>query len=459
MDDLTHEELDEIFYSLDLDQLEGLGYIIDSSSPDHLEDYLITIESEFSDLDREEKIAELKKIGLDEVQMSAETANRALLAGSVDGEPAMFYHEKGVTDRTGFTPGLILTGDESEIVAEASRIGGSVSEKRQKQGFKNYKRNVWSLKRAEGSGLQSYSGGSYGDIMTFGRINYEYDYEDCPVDLDSYDNVEDWIRREIRSTGAGEGDEVFEYTVTVEDEEKNETYDIDCSINVKWDHEYSDFNTAETGTHAAESKRERMKREKAEREMDDAATDVDYMREHYSESDAYIYAYNDGHRDGRDTSHKINYQPSASDRELTTFKKIFKQSEEFAADSPFNTLLLIREDIIIDDEEDFDRLLSIYMSLESDIAQLYQETDNPKHPLLAEMMRYRNRIANRLDELQEEVAIQDTIEMDAEHQRSSVPFTLERPLRTGYKLGLGWVAAALTIPLALLGIGAVYNQE
>ena len=99
------------------------------------------------------------------------------------------------------------------------------------------------------------------------------------------------------------------------------------------------------------------------------------------------------------------------------------------------------------------------MSLESDIAQLYQETDNPKHPLLAEMMRYRNRIANRLDELQEEVAIQDTIEMDAEHQHSSVPFTLERPLRTGYKLGLGWVAAALTIPLALLGIGAVYNQE
>ena len=276
MTDLDDAQLNDMFQSLDLRQLEELGYVIDSQSPDHLEDFLITIEEEFSDLDRDEKIAELKKVGLDEVQFDAET------------------------------------------------------------------------------------------------------------------------------------------------------------------------------------KRERMKREKSEREMDEAATDVDYMREHYSESDAYIYAYNDGHSDGR--SNTVSYRPSASDRELYSFKKIFKQAE-FAADSPFNTLLMIREDIIIDDEEDFDRLLSVYMSLETDIAQLYQETSNPKHPLLGEMMRYRNRIANRLDELQEEVAIQDTIEMDAEQQRMSVPFTLEQPLRTGYKLGLGWVAAALTIPLALLGIGALYNQE
>ena len=357
----------------------------------------------------------------------------------------------------------------------------------------------------------------------------------------------------------------------------------------------------------AETKRQKLKREKEEAAMDEAATDVDYMREHYSESDAYIYAYNDGHTDSRGGG---SYRPSATDRELTSFKKIFKQAESgylgqgvdaprgwdnqgnpldtnrprgserwnawygitkdgekirgnilvyiinedyygedrkknnrlaqekaneivqkrglkeitlvqleidgelypaipsaeeirgykdtgftivdgndeetFAADSPFNTLLMIREDIIIDDEEDFDRLLSIYMSLETDIAQLYQETNNPKHPLLGEMMRYRNRIANRLDELQEEVAIQDTIEMDAEgvpkgfhrmpdgtimadsahmaesvnaDERSSVPFTLEQPIRTGYKLGLGWVAAALTIPLAIVGIGAFYNQE
>ena len=213
--------------------------------------------------------------------------------------------------------------------------------------------------------------------------------------------------------------------------------------------------------YGAETKRQRMKREKEEAAMDEASTDVDYMREHYSESDAYIYAYNDGHTDSRGA---VGYRPSATDRELTSFKKIFKQAE-FAADSPFNTLLMIREDIIIDDEEDFDRLLSIYMSLETDIAQLYQETNNPKHPLLGEMMRYRNRIANRLDELQEEVAIQDTIEMDAEHRgtfsrpQEAIPVTLEKPIRTGYKIGLGWVAAALTIPLAIVGIGAFYNQE
>lgn len=44
---------------------------------------------------------------------------------------------------------------------------------------------------------------------------------------------------------------------------------------------------------------------------------------HNSESDAYIYAYNDGHSDGR--SNSVRYRPSTSDRELNSFKKIFKQ--------------------------------------------------------------------------------------------------------------------------------------
>jgi len=46
---------------------------------------------------------------------------------------------------------------------------------------------------------------------------------------------------------------------------------------------------------------------------------------HNSESDAYIYAYNDGHTDARRDG---SYRPSTTDREITSFKKIFKQAED-----------------------------------------------------------------------------------------------------------------------------------
>ena len=42
-----------------------------------------------------------------------------------------------------------------------------------------------------------------------------------------------------------------------------------------------------------------------------------------SETDAYIYAYNEGHADARES--RLNYNPSLTDRERTDFKKIFKQ--------------------------------------------------------------------------------------------------------------------------------------
>ena len=45
-----------------------------------------------------------------------------------------------------------------------------------------------------------------------------------------------------------------------------------------------------------------------------------------SESEAYIYAYNDGHADGRATT--VIYSPLASDREVNDFRKIFKQKAE-----------------------------------------------------------------------------------------------------------------------------------
>ena len=51
----------------------------------------------------------------------------------------------------------------------------------------------------------------------------------------------------------------------------------------------------------------------------------DYSSEcgcHNSESDAYIYAYNDGHTDARRDG---SYRPSTTEREITSFKKIFKQ--------------------------------------------------------------------------------------------------------------------------------------
>jgi predicted DNA-binding WGR domain protein len=88
-------------------------------------------------------------------------------------------------------------------------------------------------------------------------------------------------------------------------------------------------------------------------------------------------------------------------------------AESFEADSPFNTLLLIRQEIVIEDEDDFNHLLQIYLELEQDIAGLYAD-GNAKHHLLPEMMGYRNEIAARLDEIQEDVEIEDTIEMDAE---------------------------------------------
>ncbi len=474
----SDEQLDDMFRLLDFDQLEQLGYKMDIYTPDELEDFMITIEEEFSELDRDDKIAELREIGafeddylVDEVKMGAEEVSgdisftaRQLVDKLHDVDVKMYedvldtiawegYGRVGTwsDDKLG---NMILHEDESMSAEETKRE--RLKREREEREMDEASTDVDYMREhyaEEGSapiqdpmefgemanwtpldgseGLKrkrAESGDISGERMTFGTIVYEGQYESPKsLDGDQIAEIEDRVEREIRSTGDGEGSLSFDIQfVDDQDEEFEVTGDV------SWHHEYSDFNTAETGTYA-------------------------------SESDAYIYAYNDGHRDGRDMSSKITYQPSASDKEITTFKKIFKQAEHFAADSPFNTLLEIREDIIIDDEQDFDRLLSIYMSLETDIATMYQTMDNPKHPLLEEMIRYRNQIATRLDELQDEIAIQDTIEMDAENRRvladPTVPIQLQQPLRTGYKLGLGWVAAALTIPLALVGLGAFYNQE
>ena len=108
-------------------------------------------------------------------------------------------------------------------------------------------------KRKRAESTETYSGGSYGTILTFGEIAYEYDYDDAPMIFEEGSNFDTWLKSTIRDTGRGEGEDNFEYAFTVEDEEKNETYTMDHPIYVKWTHEYSDFNTAETGTYAAES--------------------------------------------------------------------------------------------------------------------------------------------------------------------------------------------------------------
>lgn len=63
----------------------------------------------------------------------------------------------------------------------------------------------------------------------------------------------------------------------------------------------------------------------AESYLMSAETDDYYPSVANSESDAYIYAYNDGHSDARRDG---SYRPSTTDREITSFKKIFKQAED-----------------------------------------------------------------------------------------------------------------------------------
>jgi len=131
-------------------------------------------------------------------------------------------------------------------------------------------------------------------------------------------------------------------------------------------------------------------------------------------------------------------------------------AETFAADSPFNTLLQIRDDVIIEEEEDFHTLLQIYLSLEDDIAALYA-AGMEKHGLLPEMMRYRNQIAMRLDAIQDEVAIQDTIEMDAEWSGPDGPYS--SPLFKKYKPELRVPATKRVANLYKQGRGVVGDSQ
>ncbi len=554
----SDEQLDDMFRLLDFDQLEQLGYKMDIYSPDELEDFMITIEEEFSELDREDKIAELQQIGafdddylVDEVKMGAEeTCEDSHLDGidflpwSEDAEGPTCYIT-GLPNPAGDIEGednicepcaakwiYDYEGPEGEGYYRASAMKAETKRERLKREQEeremddaatdvDYMREHY----AEGD-MYPFSGGMVEEYANYlekicgnhwAAFQEEYydnmDAEDIPV---WNDGIVEWeTSGPMSPTGSGyssasapplgvlvgAGDTFLNYTEAQQDmvessgglygAESDDPYDPQRAhtftyyIYVDGEHEDTGYITvyadnrmeAYNGAYIALGEGAQPDEEfDVLYQSEDSTPVMDPMefgemanwkpmdgtpglKRQRAESDAFIYAYNEGHSDAR---RDAGYNVRRTDRELTQFKKIFKQAEEFAADSPFNTLLEIREDIIIDDEQDFDRLLSLYMSLESDIATMYQTMDNPKHPLLEEMIRYRNQIATRLDELQEQVEIQEEIQMDAEQRRladPTVPIQLEKPFRTGYKLGFGAIAAAFTIPLALLGLGAVYNRE
>ena len=189
----SDEQLDDMFRLLDFDQLEQLGYKMDIYTPDELEDFMITIEEEFSELDRDDKIAELRQIG---------------------------------------------AFDDDYLVDEVKMGAEEVS----------------------------------GDI-TFTARQFVDKLHD--VDVNMYEDVLDTIAWEGYGRVGTWSDDELGNMILHEDESMS-----------------------------AETKRERLKREKEEREMDEASTDVDYMREHYSEGRKCPYSRSYGvWRDGKlDTS-------------------------------------------------------------------------------------------------------------------------------------------------------------
>ena len=322
----SDEQLDDMFRLLDFDQLEQLGYKMDIYTPDELEDFMITIEEEFSELDRDDKIAELRQIGafdddylVDEVKMGAEEVSgditftaRQFVDKLHDVDVNMYEDVLDTIAWEGY--GRVGTWSDDELGNMILHEDESMSAETKRERLKREKEeremdeastdvdymrehyaeegsapiqdpmefgemaNWTPLDGSEGlKRKRAESGDISGERMTFGTIVYEGQYESPKsLDGDQIAEIEDRVEREIRSTGDGEGSLSFDIQfVDDQDEEFEVTGDV------SWHHEYSDFNTAETGTYA-------------------------------SESDAYIYAYNDGHRDGRDMSSKITYQPSAS---------------------------------------------------------------------------------------------------------------------------------------------------
>ena len=59
---VSDEQLNDMFGLLDFDMLQKMGYDLTYDNADELDDLLMAIEEDFSELDREDKIAEQEDI-------------------------------------------------------------------------------------------------------------------------------------------------------------------------------------------------------------------------------------------------------------------------------------------------------------------------------------------------------------------------------------------------------------
>ena len=90
-------------------------------------------------------------------------------------------------------------------------------------------------------GAESFEANGSGDKMTFGRMEWSWDCDEDDVDEDRInDLIEDQIQQDGAESGSG--------TLTEQNEE-GFSYDVDY----RWNHVMTDYNTAETGYHGAES--------------------------------------------------------------------------------------------------------------------------------------------------------------------------------------------------------------
>ena len=138
---------------------------------------------------------------------------------------------------------VMTTRDQAAAIAAATKK----LKAKERKGYFTYKAEEFELS-AESDVI--YYGLLEGERMTFGTVVYQGDYESpYELDGDQIRELENEIEDQIRGTGEGEGKLNFEHEF---DGGRDHDNIFEVTGEVSWEHQYSDFNTAETGTHAAE---------------------------------------------------------------------------------------------------------------------------------------------------------------------------------------------------------------